>query len=118
VLERLKNYLLEKWPLNRVVAVAVAAITPFAAALGGTVFTWLSEKLPYIGEHVNAAQVVPVFVAGAIFTTTAIVTVTYQWLKGWHIHEDRIFAAAAGAYGPTDEPSDDIRRALKDKPGD
>lgn len=114
-------YLREKFPLNRAVPLATAIVTPLAASLGGGVSAWLADHLPLIAEQVGPKQMTAIFVAGATFTATAIVTGLYQWMKGWHLEEARIFKTVndltAGAPLTQDDPGDDERRALKDKPG-
>lgn len=131
MLAALIDVLREKFPLNRVVAITTAIVTPLAAGLGGTVTVWLGEHLPLVAEQFGPDQITAGFIAGAVLTAGALVTMAYRWLEGWQKSEALKHAAASllGAPGNStsmsdedpgkpllDEPSDDLKRSLADKP--
>jgi hypothetical protein len=122
------DYLREKFPLNRVVGLVTFVIAAPAAAVGGTVAAWIADHAPYIATQVGPDQIVAIFVTGATVTAVALVTIAYKWMEGWQKDEARIQAAAGFLTAPAppsdadpgrpllDEPGDDLKRALGDKP--
>lgn len=112
------DYLRDKLPLNRAVALATATVVPFAATGAGLVSAWLADHAPLIAEQIGPAQLLGIFITVATLTAGGIVTMAYRWLEGWMKHEDRLFQRI---FGPTSEggnegPTEDRLRAEADKP--
>lgn len=112
------DYLRDKLPLNRAVALTVAFVTPFAATGAGLVSAYLADHLPLIAEQVGPAQVLGIFITAATLTAGAIVTMAYRWMEGWIKHEDRLFQRLFKdqAKGGSEHPDEDLLRAQADKP--
>lgn len=119
------DYLREKFPLNRTVIYITGVVTVFVTPLAGGVAAWLAEHAPLVAEQVGSKQLTAIFVTGSVSFAAFVITALYKFLDGWQKHEARIHAAATQISAPggnpdgaprLDEPSDDLKRSLADKP--
>lgn len=80
MLNRLIDFLQEKFPPNRVVIL----LTPLVfAPASGWVAAYVAEHFP--GLSLDEAAVTGVFIAGAL----SAVTLAYKWVDGWQKAESR-----------------------------
>jgi hypothetical protein len=80
LVNRVIDYLQEKFPPNRVVVLLTPLVFVPAA---GFVSAWVAKNIP--GIDLDPAWVLGTFVAGGL---SAIVAAN-KWLDGWQAHEER-----------------------------
>jgi len=88
LLNRLIDYLQEKFPPNRVVVLLTPLVFVPAAAY---ISALAAKQIP--GVHLDPAEITGVFVAGGLGAAVK----AYKWLDGWQFHERQRVGAVEDA---------------------